>query len=218
MRKYLIVLITLVLFFSCKNVLAIEECTSNEFNRLKELANNINFSAEINYETVKDMEIVEEKFVSAFYDVKVLNSTPELKIYYEMNGYKYEVEDNYIETLESGKIKFYIYAYTANLCVDELIMTKTLELEELNSYYYYNKEKCQQYSDFKYCQEFYNNDLSFEEIEKEFDDYLKENNPDSSFSNSSNYILYIFVTIIFIILVIVILFFVKRKRKDVGDL
>lgn len=218
MKKYFFILIALILIFSCKDVLAIEKCTTSEMNRLKELASNVNFVAEIDYQTVEEMKIEEEKYVQAFYNIKTLNSSPELKIYYEIDNYKYEVEDNYIESIEDGKIKFYIYAYTANLCVDELIMTKTLELEELNSYYYYNKEKCQQYSDFKYCQEFYNNDLSFEEIEKEFNEYLKNKDPNSIFSNPSNYALYIFIAFILVILIVVTLFFIKRKRRGVGDL
>ena len=141
MKKYIGLLISFVLFFISYDVLAIETCTTSEMKRLKELASNVNFVAEIDYETVEGMKIEEEKFVSAFYDIKVLNSSSELKIYYEENDNKILVEDDYIESVEQGEIKFYIYAYTANLCVDELIMTKTIELEELNSYYYYNKEK-----------------------------------------------------------------------------
>lgn len=216
MKKYFLLLISLFLLFACKDVLAIEKCTTGEMKRLKELANNVNFVASIDYEAVDEMKIEEEKYVRAFYNVEVLNSSPELKIYYEIDGYKYEVEDNYIETMEEGSVKFYFYAYTANLCVDELVMTKTLELENLNSYYYYNKDKCQQYPDFKYCQEFYDIDLSFEEIDKEFDKYLKGNNPNSILSSHGNYMLYI-VVIILVILIVVSVFFVKKKRNH-GDL
>ena len=218
MKKYFFVLVNLVLFFSCKDVLAIEKCTTAEMERLKELASNVNFVTEIDYETIDGMIIEEEKLVTAFYDIKVLNSSPELKIYYEEDGYKYELEDNFIESMEEGTTKFYIYAYTANLCVDELIMTKTIELEELNSYYYYNKEKCQQYPDFEYCKEYYDTDLSYEEIEKEFDKYLESNNTNPIVSDSSNYAIYIFIGLGLIVLIVGILIFIKRKRRDVGDL
>lgn len=217
MKKYVFLLIILFLLFLNLDVFAIDSCTTSEMQRLKELANNVNFIAEIDYETVENMKIEEEKFVSAFYDIKVLNPSSELKIYYEIGGYKYEVEDNFIESIEEGEIKFYIYAYTANLCVDELIMTKTVELKKLNSYYYYNKEKCQEYSDFKYCQEFYDNDLSFEEIEEEFNEYLKGNSSNSIFSTRSNYKLYIFIVSILVISIVVVLLFIKRRRS-VGDL
>ena len=217
MKKYVFLLIILFLLFLNLDVFAIDSCTTSEMQRLKELANNVNFIAEIDYETVENMKIEEEKFVSAFYDIKVLNPSSELKIYYEIDGYKYEVEDNFIESIEEGEIKFYIYAYTANLCVDELIMTKTVELKKLNSYYYYNKEKCQEYSDFKYCQEFYDNDLSFEEIEEEFNEYLKGNGSNSVFSTRSNYKLYIFIVSILVISIVVVLLFIKRRRS-VGDL
>lgn len=215
--KRKIILLIILIFSLSKNVFAIDVCTTSEKNRLKELANNINFVAEINYETVEANEIKEEKFVSAFYDIKVINTSSELKIYYEIDGYKYEVKNNYIEDIEAGKTKFYIYAYTTNLCVDELIMTKTIELEELNIYYYYNKDKCQDYLDFEYCQEFHKNDLSFEEIDEKIDNYLNDDNSISNIVNSSNIIIYIAIIIGFISLIIVILI-IKKKRRNAGDL
>lgn len=218
MKKYILMLISFLLIISYKDVFAIDACTTSEMKRLKELANNVNYVAEIDYEMIENSKIDEEKFVSAFYNIKIINSSSDLKIYYERDGYKYEIENNYIESVEEGEIKLYIYAYTANLCVDELIMTKTIQLEELNSYYYYNKEKCKQHSDFEYCQEFHDNDLSFEEIEKEFNEYLKTNDSNSILPNANNYTLYIFIIAISVILIIVIVFIINKKRKSVGDL
>ena len=43
-----------------------------------------------------------------------------------------------------------------------------------NYFYYYNKDKCLEYSDFKYCKEFLDtSNLDYDQIETEFNEYIE---------------------------------------------
>ena len=53
MKKILFSFSLLLICFGCINVSAIEECTTSELNRLKELANNVSFQYEYEIEKEK---------------------------------------------------------------------------------------------------------------------------------------------------------------------
>lgn len=216
--KRLKIILMIVLFFITTNVFAIDNCTNDEMKRLRELANNV----KINYEYTVDDEIIEEETVYVHYNIKVINLSDDLKIYYngEDNNLRlYSKEE--IENMEfsSGTThKFYLYSYTNNLCIDELIKTISVKFPVVNSYYYFNKEKCLNNQDFKYCKEFSNEEnYSFEEIDKMFDDYLNKGN--SNNGNQINkyltkYIYYIIGIIILILVIVIVIIKVKKNKKE----
>ena len=218
--KRLKIILMIVLFFITTNVFAINDCTNDEMKRLRELANNV----KITYEYTVDDEIIEEETVYVHYNIKVINLSDDLKIYYSgednnLRAYsKEEIED--MEFSAGITNKFYLYSYTNNLCTDELIKTISVKFPVVNSYYHFNKEKCLNNQDFKYCQEFSNEEnYSFKEIDKMFDDYL--NNGNSNNSNQINkyltkYIYYIIgIIVLFLVIVIVIIKVKKNKKEDI---
>lgn len=216
--KRLKIILMIVLFFITTNVFAINDCTNAEMKRLRELANNV----KITYEYTVDDEIIEEETVYVHYNIKVINLSDDLKIYYSgednnLRAYsKEEIED--MEFSAGTTNKFYLYSYTNNLCTDELIKTILVEFPVVNSYYHFNKEKCLNNQDFKYCQEFFNEEnYSFKEIDKMFDDYL--NNGNSNNSNQINkyltkYIYYIIGIIVLVLVIVIVIIKVKKNKKE----
>ena len=180
------ILVFMLAFFSCLNVYAIDACTTSEMSRLRELANNIQFKTDM----VVEMDDKETENYVVSYNVEIANFDDDLKIGYKPNDYSEEITvyPNQIidEAFYAGQtIKFKIYAYTENLCIDELLKTVTVKFPYVNEWYHFNKEKCEDNPDFKYCKEFMNVDnIDFEDIDKEFDAYLKKGNITSKITNN----------------------------------
>ena len=109
--KRLKIILMIVLFFITTNVFAINDCTNDEMKRLRELANNV----KITYEYTVDDEIIEEETVYVHYNIKVINLSDDLKIYYSgednnLRAYsKEEIED--MEFSAGITNKFFIFLY-----------------------------------------------------------------------------------------------------------
>ncbi len=215
--KYLkICLLTILLFlFTSLKVDAYEACTNSEMERLKELAKNVEFkpSYEIGY--------VDEdnKSVEVNYKVEIINFNSDLRIEYTS---KYEEEGTIksdtkeINNLADGdKITFKIYSYTTNLCTDEILRTVSIELPKVNDYYYFNKEKCNDNKEFKYCKEFMDTDnVEFEDIDKEFEEYLNPNINEIINKLDKKVFIYIGIGVGVIIAGVVVFVILKKKKKE----
>ena len=120
-----------------------------------------------------------------------------------------------LESLSEGsKLKFSIYSYTTNKCTDNLLKTITIELPYYNDYYYYNKNKCLEHQNFTYCKEFLDtSDITFSEIDKLYDDYLKEDNIVNKITKSDKFIYIISGIRILAIVSIVIIVIKNNKNK-----
>ena len=167
LKKFIYTLVICMISFYTTNVFAINECTNEEKSRLQELANNI------------DGEVLE---IEPIYKLKMLNSNADLRYEYKFAEESekkairdYEIGD--LEVYEGDVIDFYIYSYTTNLCTNQFIKKIRVVLPTYNRFYYFNKEDCLEYSDFKYCQEFMDTgNKSYEEIEDLFTEYKNEKN------------------------------------------
>lgn len=208
-------MLSLFLITSLK-VNAYEACTTSEMERLKELAKNVEFKP--SYE----ISSVDEEFesVEVNYKVEIVNFDSDLKIQYTS---KYEEEGTLksdtkeIENLADGdKLTFKIYSYTTNLCTDEILKTVSLELPKVNDYYYFNKEKCEANKDFKYCKEFMDtDDLDFEDIDKEFEDYLNPGIDEIISKLDQKTFIYIGIGVGIIVIVgTLVIVMLKKKKKD----
>ena len=222
MKKYKIIL-GIIIFMLLLNVKAfdIKECTTEEMNRLKELANQVDFAYEM--KIYEDEELSQE---SVYYKIKVLNFNEDLKLKFKYSTSSYYTEIsleqlNEVEFLNGDKLSFAIYSYTDNLCTDEILKTKAVNLPYYNMYYHVNKEKCSEYPEFKYCKENYNiRNLSFEEIDKLFDKYLEENNIEPSKDTPKDKSIFSPILIIIIALVIIVgvaVYFIVIKKKNKED-
>lgn len=207
------ILIVLLFFVSYLNVYAVDNCTSGEMARLKELAKNVEFKYNYKFENIN--EEYHELWVQ--YNFEILNYSDDLKIYLNNKNNVVDIntfKDRYF--LLGDKTTFYIYSYTNNSCTDELLRTVNINLPSYNEYYYFNKEKCSNYPDFEFCKEFMNvSNYSFAEIDEKFAEYIKDDKtPD--LSQKSNYKLYIIIagTLLVFIIVVFVLVIKKIKMKD----
>lgn len=210
MKKILKCLSLIIIFLITSNVYAIDDCSTKEMNRLKELANNVKFT----YSYQVEEESKEEEYIIALYKFEVLNLSSDLHLVYN----KKVISENDLKNIDfyDRHQVFELYSYVDNLCTDELVKKVEIDLPVLNSYYYFNKEKCLEYPDFKYCQEFLDiNDISYDEIDKLFLEYTKEDNNDSSKKEDNN-ILYIIIgsVCISILVIISIILIIKKRNKE----
>ncbi len=215
--KKLIVFV--ILFFISLNVYAVDvpACTDSEMTRLKEIANNVSFKKSY------QIDDEEDDSVSFFYNVDIINFDSDLKISY-LDSLSDEDErinlnsGQEIPTVfyEGSSVKFSIYAYTNNLCTGKLLKTVTLEFPVYNDYYYFNKEKCQNNMNFKYCKEYLDvSEIEFSKIDKLFDEYLQKNEVQSPNKKKINwYILGGGLGILMVVIVGLIVFLNKKLKKD----
>ena len=214
-------LIVYVLFLICIDVKAISECTSEEMKKLRELSKSFDIKYEYN--------IIEEKdedgtYKYPIYKIKILNMDNSLKISYTENRSglisvsQSELESR--EFYEGANLTFSIYSKTDSLCTDVLLKKINIILPFYNNYYFENKEKCEKYSGFSYCQEFVDDNKENEEIDKLFEKYIKEQNGNKQSGENKNiFNSYIYLIILLILVISIILFvIIKNKKKKVDDL
>ena len=203
--KKIKIIICLMLFMFCINVKA-DECTTDEMNRLKELASNV--------EIIKNLEIKKDNQYDdlvSYYTIKISNLNDDLNIFYDEGSQKKLINSENVNDFSFRKgttATFYVYAYTNNSCINKLLRTITVKFEDYNLYYYSNKDKCNKYPDFKYCQEYMDtSDKTYEEIDELFDEYIKEESKSTGYSNEELYYIiggiFLFCLVVFIINTIV---------------
>ena len=216
--KYLVPILLFCLFI---NVKAMDECTSGEINRLRELADKVEFK--IDYKIIEDEEYKKMGFDDYFqvlYTINVINSDNDLKIYYrDVNDNDYELLNleniQNINFYENQKVQFQIYSYTTNLCTNELLKTITLDFPIYNKYFYLNKEKCLKNPDFKYCQEFFDNEeKTTEEIDKLLNDYLNGKTDLNGEITKSNFNIYLILIIVLIFSGLIFVIIKNNIKKD----
>ena len=212
-----IVLIILLLFTI--NVYA-GNCDSNEFKRLKALAEKIEFTYD--YDIKKDENTGYEY---ADFSVTAVNLNKDLKVMIIYDYYK----DQYSEFLYnkdlkstlngfvSGEnVKITFKAYTSNDCSNKTILTKNIKLPYYN--YFYEEDFCKDNKSFKYCNILIDKDINYNDYINAKNTYLsseEENNVERiTEKNNSNYIYIIVGIISLIVFIITIYFLFKRKEKN----
>ena len=207
----------ILMFCICLNVKAIDACTTEEMNRLNELAKNVQFKTSYELEPIKDGENTID--VRVLYKIQLMNDNNDLIYYYNTSSSSTKIETNFNDFLnigfEDGEIiNLYIYSYTENLCTDELLRTETIKLPIYNRFYYLNQDKCKEHPSFKYCKEFLDNKINYSKIEAEYEKFIKseENNDKHSFFKDN--LFYIIGAIIILIgIVSLIIYLIKRKKN-----
>lgn len=214
-------ILPIIMMFLTINVKAVNQCTSDEMNRLRSLANNVQFKTE--YEIIDGTEDEESGDIFAQYKIKVINMSDELRISYRDIGNS-DFTDVSVSELDDisfyggTNLEFKIYAYTNNLCIDELLKTEKLNLPLYNTFYRDNKDKCKKYPEFKYCKEFIEDNKTEDEINKEFEKYI--NGDDNEFKEVQNgYLRIVIILVVFVVIVGVIVaakfkFFNKKRKQE----
>lgn len=226
-------LIPILIMFIVVNVKAIDACTPEEMNRLRELAKNVQFKTEYELFYSEEDDYEDETtenghIASVYYMVKVINMNENLKILMKNNdNNKYEkvnlddemyLQGGDISSFSPGSnITLKIYSYTTNLCTNELLRTETIKFDSYNYWYSNNKEECKNYPDFKYCKEFMEVNKDDEEIDKLFNEYKKDTKGESNskildFISNNKYVIIIISAVIIIGVAVFII--LKRNKKE----
>ena len=176
--KYLFLI---YIFFICLNVSALNECTSEEMTRLKELADNVSFQYKANVEDVKLLEEDEYMYKEAYYTIQAFNIDSSLKVHVKDSDiYFSNQEDDMSGFMNGENVIIEFIAYTKNLCSGKVITTKTINLPYFNLFSLRNE--CKDYPEFKYCSEYGDYSISEEEFLKELGIYQQN----SGNSNNKN--------------------------------
>ena len=222
MKKYCFFLATIFTLIININVFAENKCTNSEMERLKKLAEKIEFKYD--YEIKEEKNNDDDFYKYAEFSIKATNLSNELKTLVVYNYYT----GNYLEFNESNKgvlkgftegekVNIVIKAYTNNDCVEKTVLTKTINLP------YYNElsdsEICQENPNFKYCsillEQKVSNDTFINELENTFNTEKVEEKDDGELTLSNNsYIIYIVVALFVVFIVLGILFMQKKRRKE----
>lgn len=225
MKKILFSFSLLLICFGCINVSAIEECTTSELNRLKELANNVSFQYEYEIENVKFTANDEDTYQEVSYTITAINLPNDVfvNIVNDPENRRFTADNSVISNFFNGeRVRLEFIAYTANLCSGNLLLTKTLNLPFFNLYSL--RDECLEYPDFEYCSQTGNYNITnadFLEALEEYKNNLQEEEPNQIIENKSfleKYYIYILIVVLVIILVIVFLIIKKKRDKNGRDL
>ena len=217
LKKLIYTLVICMISFYTTNVFAINECTNEEKSRLQELANNIKIKYDYKLrEDIIDGEVLE---IEPIYKLKMLNSNADLRYEYKFAEESekkairdYEIGD--LEVYEGDVIDFYIYSYTNNLCTNQFIKKIRVVLPTYNRFYYFNKEDCLEYSDFKYCQEFMDiSNLDYEQLEAEFSEYIDNQKKENESNFFKDNLVYIIISILVLVIIAVVIIILRQKKK-----
>ena len=217
LKKIIYTLVICLISFYTTNVFAINECTKEEKSRLQELANNIKIKYD--FKLIEDDVDGEVYDVNPIYKLKMLNSDPDLRYEYKFAEESekkairdYEIGD--LEVYEGDVIDFYIYSYTNNLCTNQFIKKIRVVLPTYNRFYYFNKEDCLEYSDFKYCQEFMDiSNLDYEQLEAEFSEYIDNQKKENESNFFKDNLVYIIISILVLVIIAVVIIILRQKKK-----
>ena len=219
-------LLPIILLFITINVKAIDKCTTEEMNRLNELAKNVQFKTDYEVTPMETTNDKGEKIINDIdvsYKIQIINDNEDLKYYYKLSSEKEKKqvsasELSNISFPDGEKLEISIYSYTTNLCTDELLKTEKIDLPAYNTYYYLNKDKCKNNPNFKYCKEFMDINISFEDIEKEYDKYLSDNAIKKTSSFIKDNIIYIIGGVVILGFAVYFVTVSTKKRKKKLDI
>lgn len=224
-KFYVYLFIVFTLFMFC-NVSA-DTCPSSEMDRLKNLANKIEYSRIVEWDT--DVGENGEYKYPRFY-INMQNLNKELRVFIENTQKSGEYLEIKGDSEGKGSVgPFYkdqkanitIRAYTANACSGKVVTTKTIKMPYLNLNSY--DPICSEYIDFEYCKEFLDESITEEEFGKALSIYLKNRtsnyttnneNKNSSFSFSNSYVLAGIIAISVILITLVIVFIIRKRKKN----
>ena len=219
MRKLARIFLLLLISFISVNVYALRECNKNEKQRLRDLAEKVEFLYDYKLE-----DIVEDgrKITFANFSITASNLNPDLKVTimedYFLDKYReFKDGDNSTATLDGfktgEKVRITIYGFVPNACSGEEILKKTIKLPYYNSFS--EDERCEEYPDFKYCSDLIDNSIKESIFNDEFKRFVSVKTDDETIDidKKNNSAVIIGVLISIISLLVVIISYILRRRK-----
>ena len=215
MKKIKYVLLILLVLLTI-NVKAEEKCEKNELTRLKELAKKVEF--DYDYELVNGQAVFSINAVNLNEDLKVLI----IEDYYSEKYQEFKDSSTHTATLKNfkpgEKVTVTIKAFVTNWCSGKTITTKLVKLPFYN--YNYDEAKCKGHEDFKYCKLLIDKDITKEEFDKQYENYLKkgEDTPkqeeEKTKDNTQLYLIIGGVVLSTIAIGLSVRYIIKTKKKN----
>jgi len=205
------ILVIFILFFN--STVNADTCDTNDINRLKEIAKNVDISYEHNVYVDPDDE---EGFMASVYTVSVVGITDELYIV-DDGGNRYYSKDAeegviYINTSD-GRRNYYLISLN---CTDDVLYTKTLNLPYFNFNSLSDECKKEEFKDLDICAKFIDDKKDIIQ-RNEFEEKIELEQEKSFFDKTLNFIknnsLLLLISLIVVIALIVFFSFRYYKRS-----
>lgn len=154
------------------------ECNPSDKERLQKLANNISVT----------LEEYEENG-GTYFKATFTGLSKELRIYSDRKHfYYYNYSNNVIDEVELHVYSGRTYQFTVNgnsTCPYNNFRTITISIPSYNPYY--KDQICDNASEYRLCQKWYQNDLSYDEFINDVNNYISNRqNNDSNGNNAGN--------------------------------
>lgn len=212
------IFIIVMIFMVHINVLADNKCTSDEMQRLKKLASNV----EVRYEyKIDDVKVGNVMYKEPAFSIIASNLNKDLLVMIIEDEYadKYrEFKSNTgsytLDGFKSGdKVQITIKAFVPNACSGQVLSKTTINLPYYNLFA--SNELCQKYPEFKYCVEWLDKPIERNVFNREINEYINVLNKgkDIDKGDFNNRTLYFIIGGIVGIIIIIILGIVIVKRK-----
>ena len=188
-----------------------ESCSKEEKSRINKLINNIDFTythTGNNYFTISIYNIPDELYI--------LSPTGE-KMYPSDNN---QASVDYY--LGGNNYTFRLFSINGNKCIDDMNYTKTVYVKKYNVYSKREICKNSKYTDFKYCNEWYQGNITNEKFETELKKYEKnliekDEIVDDSVEDTNNNIfnknIIIVIGSVVLLVVVIIMLMIRRKKR-----
>lgn len=208
-KIYKFIFLMLSIFFVITDVYA-DECSTQEYRELKQLANEINFSYEFDSNTT-------------VFKVNIYNFDKKFYIISSDLGYiEYKSNKQYIGNyIKGGTYKVNVYASNYSNCGGEKLTTLKFYIPTYNNYYTW--EECNNNRELDICKKWYDtSDISEEEFKKEIQKHNENSSNKDSFVKlvvsflKNNYI-YVLTFLGLSTLIVVIYIVVKNSRRKKID-
>ena len=220
MKKIFCLLIMMMFAVNVSAAIELEPCTTEKMNNLKEMVNKMEFN--YTYEMKKDKDVPDYTYPEFTITIKGL--TKDLKAliindFYSLD-YKEIINDGNGNGKISGfkqgeKVSITMKAYTPDKCSTKTVAVKQIKLPYYNQFY--DKDYCLTNPNFKYCQEFTEEEVTNTKYYKELEKYEKENETTEPVveNKSDNTLLFIGVGVgVILVIGIVVVILVRRKKYE----
>ena len=165
-----VILLLFLFVFNCTKVKA--ACSTEEKNKLIQLAYNVKFDYEL---------LPNEGNNDRSFSLTISNLTKDLEVRYSYSTYKYDEKsktpgiikmDEYFAGGITHKIK--IYSSSSATCKSIFLTTKYVSIPKFNPYF--ETDDCKKYPDFKLCNMWYEGDITRSEFKEKLETYIKDLN------------------------------------------
>ncbi len=217
MKKLIIVFLFIISLIV--NIKA-DTCSNTEMTRLKKLAEKVEFTYD--YEIQKD-ENSDGTYEYPKFKITANNLNSELKVlivndFYNNDYREFKYNDKKSSTLdnfyEGENVTVTIKAYTANACSSKTVLTKQVKLPYYN--YLYDEELCKEYPDFDYCVKLTEKELTLDEYNRAYNDYMSYTEEDIVEENNTNNMIYIYIgggVVVLIIIILGTISIINKKKR-----